>query len=198
MQRSGVRSSSSPPPIQKPGVSPGFLFARIARGGGLQPDHAQRARLLAGQQRPYHGGRQQGQAQQFVDHRRVRALAPRDLAAAGHPPLVEQALPRAGRGTPGPCARSRRGRCGCSAASTAPASKTACHGARRYPGRPSTCPWPCWPRSCRGCVRRRRCDAVRRRCLRHWRRRPLPRCVPPRWPAARGSAHRSGWSRHSE
>ncbi len=59
----------------------------------LQPDQAQRARLPAGQQRPHHRGRQQGQAQQFVDRRRVQALAPRDLAAAGHPPCVEQALP---------------------------------------------------------------------------------------------------------
>ena len=73
------------PPEERRLIAPGRRHLVV-----LQPDQAERARLLAGQQALHHGRRQQRQPQQLVDRGRVQPLAPRDLAAAGDATRVQQ------------------------------------------------------------------------------------------------------------
>jgi hypothetical protein len=94
LERARAEPGSAAHATEHPGLTipwPGRLLV-------VQPDPAQAPGPLAGEQRPHLGRGQQGQAQRFLDRGRVQALAPRDLAAAGDPPFVEQAMPVEGAG----------------------------------------------------------------------------------------------------
>jgi len=79
--------------VQAP-EQPGLIVPGPGHLVVLQPDQAQRAGLLAGEQHPHHGRGQQDQAQQLVDRGRVQAIAP---SPCRWPPAPRRAGAASGR-----------------------------------------------------------------------------------------------------